>query len=451
MLTSLSVVPRLGRLLLRRGAADRAGMTLAVTAWAVVTALALSVVGGALWFHSLGSENSPVPAVAVHDADVYTAASSVAVALLVVPLLSLGGAAARLAARRRDERLSALSLLGATRTTLVGLTVAEATLLALVGCIIGFGGYLALMPVFGLVSFAGAPIGAAALWPGWSPVLLTVLGLVLLAVAASAAGLRRIVISPLGVRTRQDAPPAPWRALILGGVLLIGAVALSRNTDQSAEIAVYVGIIVVMFVTALGVMNLIGPFVVRMIGAQHLRLARSATGVLAARTVLEDPKALWRQIGGVAMTSLIAVVAGTGFAATDQSEGVDVLTADMRTGVLLTLAITFLTVACSVGINQAAVILDRRSLYTSLYQVGTPVRVMHRARVIAVMPALIVVALGSAGLGVLLIAPLGGMSLITASSSMLVIAAVLGAGVLTVYGGLISTRPVLSSAVAAGS
>ena len=45
---------------------------------------------------------------------IYQALAVIALVLLVVPLVSLGGAAARLSARRRDDRLATLRLLGAT-------------------------------------------------------------------------------------------------------------------------------------------------------------------------------------------------------------------------------------------------------------------------------------------------------------------------------------------------
>ena len=53
--------------------------------------------------------------------------------LLVVPLLTLCGAAARLSTRRRDDRLATLRLLGAPRRMIAQVTVLEATFLALAG------------------------------------------------------------------------------------------------------------------------------------------------------------------------------------------------------------------------------------------------------------------------------------------------------------------------------
>ncbi len=43
----------------------------------------------------------------------------------IVPLFTLGASAARLSARRRDERLASLRLIGASTTLIVGLSVAS--------------------------------------------------------------------------------------------------------------------------------------------------------------------------------------------------------------------------------------------------------------------------------------------------------------------------------------
>ena len=53
---------------------------------------------------------------------------------------------------------------------------------------------------------------------------------------------------------------------------------------------------------------------------------------------------------------------------------------DIRTGILITVVGSFLMVACSVGVNQAAGILDRGELYRSLDMLGMPVATMDAAR-----------------------------------------------------------------------
>lgn len=434
---------RIAQLLLRPGGADRATMVLTVVATAVVTTLALTVVGGVAWFWRLTGPDAPV----------YSSLATLAVVLLVVPLTGLGGAAARLAARRHDERLSTLSLLGAARAVLVVLTVLEAAVLALLGAVLGLVGYLALMPVVGLVSFAGGPIGPSAVWLGWLGVVGVVLALVLVAAVSALVGLRRVVITPLGVRTRQEAVGSHWVRLLIGGVTIAAAVGVTQVVSLIPDETVVIALLLGMFAAAVSVLNVAGPFVVRRHARRRLKQARTAAGLIGARMVLEDAKAAWRQVGGLAMTSFVAVVAGTGLAVAESAQPTaaqDVmLVGDLRTGVFLTLGISFVTVACSVGVNQAADVLDRRDLYLALDRVGTPAVVMHRARVAAVMPSLRVVTLGSAAVAALVVAPLAGLAMVLAPVSVLVLAGVYAAGLALVRVAVAATRPVLGSVLGA--
>jgi hypothetical protein len=203
----------------------------------------------------------------------------------------------------------------------------------------------------------------------------------------------------------------------------------------------------------LAVLNLIGPWVIRLVARGQARRAKSPERLLAARTVLESPKAAWRQVGGVAMTSFMAVFAGAGVSVlgaleSDSDAAWQLLVTDIRTGILITVIGSFLMVACSVGVNQAAGILDRGELYRSLDMLGMPTRTMDAARRRAVMSPLRITAIGSAVTAAIVMLPLTGMALIVAPVSLLVIAGVLAAGIGIVWLGLVATRPVLERAAA---
>jgi hypothetical protein len=120
-----------------------------------------------------------------------------------------------------------------------------------------------------------------------------------------------------------------------------------------------------------------------------------------------------------------------------------VLIGDIRTGILITVIGSFLMVACSVGVNQAAGILDRGDLYRSLDMLGMPVGTMDAARRRSVMSPLRITAIGSAVTAAVVMLPLTGITLIVAPASLLVIAGVLAIGIGIVWLGLLSTRPVL--------
>jgi hypothetical protein len=439
--TGRAPVVRLAWMLARPGAASPATVALPVVAFAVTTALLLIVTGGVLMFWRWTGE----------AAFLYQSLSLLALALLVVPLATLGGAAARLSARRRDDRLATLRLLGATTTTVTLVTVVESTALALVGAVGGVALYALSMPLIGLIPFDGAPIGPTTIWAGPLPVLGIVVGVGLLAAVSSIIGLRSVIVSPLGVRLRHRAPHTSWVRLLVGGIVVVIAFGVLSNLGVITEIAVLVGALVAAFGVVVAVLGLVGPFAMSVFGRMTLRAARTPEQLISARGILESPKAAWRLVGGVAMTSFIAVVAGSGTAflgSLDADPESRIIVADIRTGILITLIASFTMVACSVGVGQAAAVLDRRELYVSLDRVGMPVRTMDRARVRSVMVPLAFVALTSAALGALLVFPLAGWTLIVAPASVLVIGSCFLLGFALVRVSLLATRPILSTVLA---
>ncbi|GGH40586.1 FtsX-like permease family protein [Microbacterium album] len=436
-------VARLTWMLARPGAQTTAPLILPALAFAVTTALLLTVLGGVLMFWSWEPD-------AQGFTGLYQSLSLLALAILAVPLISLGGAAARLSARRRDDRLSTLRLLGATPSTVAGMTVLESTAVAVVGAISGAALYALLMPVVGLVPFAGSPIGATALWVGLPAVGGTIAGIALVAALSAAVGLRQVVVSPLGVRTRQTAPRLHWLRPVIA-VAAIGAGFLALNLLNALPgLAIVVAVIVGTFAAGIAVLNLVGPWLIGAFARAQAKRARTAPRLVAARTVLESPKAAWRQVGGVAMTSFVAVVGGTGMAlaAGEADPATAIMMADIRTGILLTLLVSFVMVACSVGVNQAASILDRRALYVGLDRIGMPREAMEAARTRATMTPLLFTVVVSALTAGVLVFPLVGIALIMAPVSVLVIALCLLGGVGLVWLALRATRPVLTRVLA---
>lgn len=432
---------RLAWLFARRGAADRSTIVLPIVAFSIVTTLLLIVAGGAQAFFSWTDDIAPV----------YQGLAVIALALLVVPLIALGGSAARLSARRRDDRLAGLRLLGATPATVTALTVIESTLLAVAGALVGVVLSLALAPLVGLIPFRGEPLGMSILLaPGW--IALAVIGVGALAALSAVIGLRRVVLSPLGVRTRQDAPRTHWVRVVIA-VVVIGIVYLAMSTlGGFGGVAVIIAVLGAGFGGAIAVLNLVGPWVLRMLASRQARRAQTPRRLLAARTILESPKAAWRQVSGVAMTSFMAVFAGVGVALIGSVGDTDPqsaqLVADIRTGVLITVIASFLMVACSAGVNQAAAILDRRDLYVSLDRLGMPVSEMNAARGRAVLSPLRITTVGSALVAGVVVFPLAGLSLIVAPASIAVIVGCLAAGIGLVWLALLATRPVLTRVLA---
>ena len=124
------------------------------------------------------------------------------------------------------------------------------------------------------------------------------------------------------------------------------------------------------------------------------------------------------------------------------------LPVDIRTGLLVTVVMSFLMVACSAGVNQAAAILDRRDLYISLDRIGMPASEMNAARSLAVLSPLRITAIGSAATAGVVLLPLTGLTVIVAPLSVIVIAGCIALGIALVWIALLATRPVLKRVLA---
>ncbi|GAA3945420.1 permease [Microbacterium soli] len=427
------------RMLLRPEPGGAATIAIPVAAFGIVTALVLTVVGGAQTFWGVPGQYALL----------YQVLAAVALALLVLPLASLGGAAARLSARRRDERLSTLRLLGVTPLGVGVLTVVESTLVAACGVLLGVLGHLLLVPMVGLIPFRGEPLG-------WQHVLLApwgtvgvCAGTVLLATISAVLGLRRVIVSPLGVRMRAQASKVRGIRGMIAVVLLLAAFLTAQSVPSLAGAVSIAVVLAALFAGTMAVLNLVGPWVLKVGAGMQVTRAATAQRLLAARTVLDNPRAAWRQVGGVAMTSFMAVFAGTGVslmnvASAEAPSSQDVmLITDMRTGLIITLVVSFLMVAASVGVTQAAEVLDQRPLHRSLHRVGMPLQTVEAARRRTVMSPLLLTSLGSALCAGIVVFPLLGIALIVAPLSLLTIAAVLASGILVVWLSTLATRPLL--------
>ncbi|MFC4139205.1 MULTISPECIES: FtsX-like permease family protein [unclassified Microbacterium] len=432
------------RMLLRPAPGSLGVIAIPAVAFGIVTTLVLTVLGGAQSFWTWDDDYGFI----------YQGLAAIAVVLLVVPLMTLGGAAARLSARRRDERLSTLRLLGVTPAGVSFATVVESALIAAIGAIGGILLYFALTPLIGLIPFRGAPLGVlAVILPAWQ-ILAVFGGVILLAVLSAVVGLRRVNISPLGVRMRADAPRlGAVRAVAVVLVVAAGFAAVKLLPMIAGAVYLIAGLAAV-FGVVLAVLNLIGPWVLGVRARRQLRRAETPERMLSARMVLDAPKAAWRQVSGIAMASFMAVFAGTGVAlmdvmGTDDARAQDLaLVTDMRTGLIITLIGSFLMVAASVGVNQASAIADQRDLHASLHRLGVPMETVDAARTRAIMSPLMVTAIGSALCAAIMILPLLGITLIIAPLSLVTIAGVLAIGILTVWAATRVTRPLLAKSFA---
>ncbi|GAA0914787.1 FtsX-like permease family protein [Nonomuraea longicatena] len=234
----------------------------------------------------------------LEDAEMYSVLALIASVLMVVPLLVFGGAAARLTVARRDQRLAALRLIGATPGQVVGMTVAEAVIVAFAGALAGTAAFALATPLLGRIEIAGGGWFAGDLWPPVYVVAALLVAVPLLVGLSAVAGLRRVVVSPLGVAKRET-PPGMRFVRVLA---LVGALAMVSTLSPAVGLTVIVIVLSLAFLC----INLVGPWVVALIGRITAAGARGPVRLLAGRRLVDDPRSAWRTVSGVALTGFVA-------------------------------------------------------------------------------------------------------------------------------------------------
>ncbi|MBW3082779.1 FtsX-like permease family protein [Bifidobacterium phasiani] len=433
----------LWRLFHRPGRRDATSHTsvLAVIAFAAATAIFLTVLGGVHGFVWRASPDHTVPCLfdsgacapgtyerfsrllaedgATQMASTYVLLAAFACILLVVPFAALAGSAARLAASRRDARLAALRLAGATTGQVVRLTALDAAGQALVGALVGIVGYFALMPLIMLLNFQNQRFTFEQLWVGPLALVAVVAGVTVLALVSALVTLRRVAVTPLGVTSRAAQPlPAAWRVLIFV-VVVAAAYLLFSNPTVLVEFGdgVVYAVIFGFFFLVFAVVNLVGSWVVAARARAKARHPKDAATMIAMRRILDNPKRAWRNVSGIALAVFIAGITsicgylssavwtsgGEAPPATDPSV---TMMRDIGTGGLLTLAFAAVLAAVSCGVMQAGSVYDQAAEYRMLVLEGTDVATLNRARFIEVLTPLTIVVIVAGGCSMLLMFPL---------------------------------------------
>lgn len=415
MSAALTLAPKLAAERLRGARGGAALDLLAVIAFAVSAFLVLTVAGGT-WMFIERAGSAPAGTAALfssaQDAEEFLSAyvllAAIACALLVAPVLNLGAGAARLGARGRAGRLASLRLVGATGGEVVAMSVVETLVQAAIGTVVGLGLWAVSLPAWRFVSFHNTPIGAGEMVPPWWLIVALVVGLLALAALSTVLGLQQVRISPLGVAARQT-PRAlrAWRlavfVLALGAMLVFGQILMPAMTDIGWIITVFIALVLLV----VGAVNLVGPWVLQLIARPGTRMGSTA-GLIAARRIIDDPRAAWRNVSGTALLGMIATVVAIA-PVQDPSWGLDALSAmlmaDLRAGVLVTLAVGLVVAATSTLVNQGAVVFDRAEESVTLDHAGVPRSLFGAIRRRQVLMPLVATLGISIGTGVVLASP----------------------------------------------
>lgn len=452
-MNTLRVAPLLlrGRIRAGSGLID----LLSVLAFTISSWLLLTVTAGVNLFVDR-QFNPPAPFIAAvgegaeyaaGQLSIWTLMAACAGVLLIVPVVTLGAAAARMGALGRDQRLATLRLMGISGGQAITLSTVETMLAGLAGGVLGTIGYLITLPAWSAVTFQATRLQAAEmLLPTWA-IAVTIVGLVVLAGLSSVSGLVRLNISPLGVARRAPRPGLKvWRLLVLP-LLIVAWIMVAPMLSLTREFVFSAAMIVIVLGLFMAVINLIGPWLLQLLG--HLMANSGKPSVLlAGRRLLADPKGAWRNVSGLAFVGFTggAMVSLPDFGALSDEPLFAILGADIRTGTYLTLGIAFVVAAASTLLNQASAVLDRRRELRQLANLGVPRTLHDRTRLLEVVTPAALSALGSGGLAMLFFAQLPKVGAVASGPFLFAIA--LAAGVALVWAAGEACRPVMRTALA---
>lgn len=235
--------------------------------------------------------------------NLYRLGFGIAAVVILFPLLILINTATRLAATRREERLSALRLVGATPRQVNVIASVDAVVSASAGVVIGVFVFLGIRPLLESISFSGVRFFGYTVTPTlWGYAAMVVM-VPLLAAVSSLISLQRVWITPLGVSRRTTPPPPRWWRIvpIFAGVpLFIYPVVSDPGRPNGAE--AIIGLLLIMAGLVLG-----GSWLTRAISRLLARVARGPSALLAARRLSDNPKGAFRTSAGL----VLAVFAGS--------------------------------------------------------------------------------------------------------------------------------------------
>lgn len=229
--------------------------------------------------------------------------SWVGIIVLLVPSLVLVASSARLTAARRERRLAAIRLAGATPGQVTNMVAAETTLSAGIGALLGLG----LSPALrGLATFVPWSGGTWLASDFALPIGLTVfiaLAIPVLVVLAGILGLRRVLKNPLFATGGHTKKPLHWwrlLALPIAGLFFLFAVLTAKDYGG-------IGLVMGGLFLLVGSAAIVGPWVTSAVGGTFVKAWRRPSALLAGRRLRDDPKGAYRASAGI----VLAVFAGS--------------------------------------------------------------------------------------------------------------------------------------------
>ena len=232
-----------------------------------------------------------------------TLLSWVGIIVLLVPSLVLVASSARLTAARREQRLAALRLAGATPGQVTNMVAAETTLSAGIGALLGLLISPALRGLASFVPWAGGTWLASDFALPAGLTVFIVLAIPVLVVLAGILGLRRVLKNPLFATGGHSKKPLHWwrlLALPAAGLFFLVAVTTAKGSGG-------IGMVMAGLFLLVGSAAIVGPWVTSAVGGTFVRIWRRPSSLLAGRRLRDDPKGAYRASAGI----VLAVFAGS--------------------------------------------------------------------------------------------------------------------------------------------
>ncbi|MEU4248575.1 ABC transporter permease [Amycolatopsis sp. NPDC026612] len=229
--------------------------------------------------------------------------SWVGIIVLLVPSLVLVASSARLTAARRERRLAAIRLAGATPGQVTNMVAAETTLSAGIGALLGLLISPALHGLASFVPWAGGTWLAADFALPTGLTVFIVVAIPVLVVLAGVLGLRRVLKTPLFATGGHTKKPLHWwrlLALPAAGTFFLVAVTTSKESGG-------IGMVMAGLFLLVGSAAIVGPWVTSAVGGTFVRIWRRPSALLAGRRLRDDPKGAYRASAGI----VLAVFAGS--------------------------------------------------------------------------------------------------------------------------------------------
>jgi hypothetical protein len=238
--------------------------------------------------------------------NIYREAFGIAAIAILFPLLILINTATRLSASRREERYAAMRLVGATPHQINIIASVDALLGSLLGAVLGTVSFLLIRPAIADISFSGVRFFSNYVTlPAWAFIGVIVL-VPIIAMLASLISLRRIQISPLGVsRKTSTKKPKAWGLIpLIAGVIMFPLGAINANGNKGGG----PGLLFLGFLLILIGITLSGSWLTMRVTEVLARYASSASSLLAARRLSDNPKRAYRAVSGLVLAVFVGSV-----------------------------------------------------------------------------------------------------------------------------------------------